>query len=87
MNVPKPIDGHTIDAFIQKWAASGAAERANAQSFINELCAILGVEPPQPQMRDEAANAYVFEKSVPGMSGNSKNFIDWKMFALLEIQR
>lgn len=65
----------TIDAFIAKWAASGAAERANAQLFIAELCAILGVEPPQPKTPDENANAYVFEKTIPGPGGSS-NFID-----------
>jgi len=72
MNNPKP---DTIDAFIAKWAASGAAERANAQSFILDLCRQLEVAPPQPKTPEEAANAYVFEKTVPGIAG-SKNFID-----------
>jgi hypothetical protein len=65
----------TTDAFIAKWAASGAAERANAQLFVAELCALLGVDAPQPKTPDEAANAYVFEKTIPG-AGSSKNFID-----------
>lgn len=65
----------TIDAFIAKWAASGAAERANAQLFVAELCAILGVEAPHPKTPDEHANAYVFEKTIPG-AGGSSNFID-----------
>lgn len=62
-------------SFLQRWAASGAAERANAQSFVTELCTLIGVQPPQPKTPDEAANAYVFEKTIPGSSG-SKNFID-----------
>lgn len=33
-----------LDAFLAKWAASGAAERANAQRFIAELCTLLGEE-------------------------------------------
>jgi hypothetical protein len=70
--LPHPTD---IPAFIARWAASGAAERANAQAFVIELCALLGVETPQPKTPDEAANAYVFEKTVPAVSGN-KNFID-----------
>ena len=37
----------TIDAFLTKWAASGAAERANAQLFVAELCGLLGVDAPQ----------------------------------------
>ncbi|MCB0586081.1 MAG: class I SAM-dependent DNA methyltransferase, partial [Phaeodactylibacter sp.] len=67
---------NTIDAFINKWAESGAAERANAQAFILDLCHVLEVEPPRPKTPEEAANAYVFEKTVPGITGNSKNFID-----------
>ena len=62
-------------AFLTRWSASGAAERANAQSFVTELCNLLGVEPPRPKTPDEAANAYVFEKTIPGTTG-SKNFID-----------
>ncbi len=73
MNHPNP---DTLDAFIAKWAASGAAERANAQAFILDLCQVLGVEPPRPKTPEEAANAYVFEKTVPAISGASKNFID-----------
>jgi hypothetical protein len=65
----------TIDSFLTKWAASGAAERANAQSFVIDLCQLLGVEAPMPKTPDESANAYVFEKTIPGASG-SKNFID-----------
>lgn len=61
--------------FIARWAASGAAERANAQSFITELCALLSLEPPQPKTPDESDNVYVFEKTIPSTSGN-KNFID-----------
>ncbi len=64
-----------IQNFITKWSASGAAERANAQSFIIELCQILGVEAPKPKTPIESENAYVFEKTIPGGSGN-KNFID-----------
>ncbi len=64
-----------IAAFLARWSASGAAERANAQSFVTELCALIGVEAPHPKTPDESANAYVFEKTIPGGSG-SKNFID-----------
>ncbi|MCB0596799.1 MAG: class I SAM-dependent DNA methyltransferase [Lewinellaceae bacterium] len=72
----KDHNPNTIDAFIDKWAASGAAERANAQSFILDLCQLLEVGPPRPKTPEEAANAYVFEKTVPTIAGSSKNFID-----------
>jgi len=54
-----------IDAFIQRWAASGAAERANYQLFLAELCDVLEVPRPDPQVADDAQNAYVFEKPTP----------------------
>ncbi|MCC6462147.1 MAG: class I SAM-dependent DNA methyltransferase [Saprospiraceae bacterium] len=64
-----------LASFLARWSASGAAERANAQSFVTELCTLLGMEPPHPKTPDEPANAYVFEKTIPGSDG-SKNFID-----------
>ncbi|MEO8067366.1 MAG: DNA methyltransferase, partial [Flavobacteriales bacterium] len=65
----------SIQAFIAKWSVSGAAERANAHLFIAELCDVLGVEHPQPKKPNEAANAYVFEKTIPSVT-DSSNFID-----------
>jgi hypothetical protein len=54
-----------LQAFITKWQASGAAERANAHLFISELCGLLDVKPPEPKTPDEHRNAYVFEKTIP----------------------
>lgn len=64
-----------VQPFIDRWRASGAAERANFPSFATELCHLLQVEPPQPKQSIEAENAYVFEKAVPS-SGGSTKFID-----------
>lgn len=50
--------------FLQRWAASGAAERANYQLFLSELCDLLGVARPEPTRPDDAENAYVFERNV-----------------------
>jgi len=50
--------------FIQRWAASGAAERANCQSFLSELCDLIGVPRPEPTKPDVAENACVFERDV-----------------------
>ena len=63
------------DTFIARWAASGAAERANYQLFLSELCDLLGVERPRPATGDAAADAYVFEKPVP-LSHGTTGFID-----------
>jgi hypothetical protein len=35
-----------IDTFIARWSESGAAERANFESFAYELCEVLGIERP-----------------------------------------
>ncbi|MGB3524692.1 MAG: DNA methyltransferase [Flavobacteriales bacterium] len=70
-----PTTPATLQAFLTKWQLSGAAERANAQLFLAELCELLEVEGPQPKTGDEAANAYVFEKTIPSVT-DSSNFID-----------
>lgn len=54
----------TPEAFVQKWHPSGGNERANTQLFITDLCAMLGVTPPQPTHSDTARNDYVFERNV-----------------------
>ena len=48
----------TIDAFFQRWEASGAAERANYSMFLNELCDLLDVSRPDPAGPDNEKNAY-----------------------------
>ncbi len=60
-----------IDDFVTRWAASGAAERANYGLFLTELCDLLGVERPHPKGPDEHENAYVFEKPVPLPQGST----------------
>jgi hypothetical protein len=53
-----------ITNFIERWASSAAAERANYQIFLTELCDVLEVARPEPTKSDEDENAYVFEKAV-----------------------
>jgi restriction-modification enzyme MmeI-like protein len=53
-----------IDSFLTRWSASGDAERANKDSFLNELCDVLGVERPHPKTGDPKRDLYVFEKDV-----------------------
>ncbi len=60
----------TPQAFIDRWQGSSAAELANSQSFLKELCALLDVEEPQPTQQDETANTYVFEKAVAFNNGD-----------------
>ena len=53
-----------VSAFIARWQASGAAERANYQLFLSELCDLLGVPRPDPTRPDDRDDAYLFEHSV-----------------------
>jgi hypothetical protein len=57
-------DADAVDRFILSWSATGGSELANTQSFINELCALIGVEPPRGSRVDDAENSYVFERRV-----------------------
>lgn len=53
-----------LDAFIDKWAASGASERANKDLFLAELCGVLDVAPPNPATGDPERDTYVFERAA-----------------------
>jgi hypothetical protein len=67
----------TLEHFIARWSESGG-ERANKDSYLNELCDILGVERPRPKTGDPAKDVYVFEKSVPRAKaiGVASSFVD-----------
>lgn len=69
-------DAAEVEAFIARWRASEGAERASFPSFINEFCALLRIERPQPPTSDAEAVAYRFEYPVklsgpdgPGTTG------------------
>ncbi|HEX8843349.1 MAG TPA: DNA methyltransferase [Pyrinomonadaceae bacterium] len=60
-----------VQGFISRWKESGAAERANYQLFLSELCDLLEVERPAPSKGgDDERNAYVFERSVTFHNGD-----------------
>ncbi|MEO1075026.1 MAG: DNA methyltransferase, partial [Bacteroidota bacterium] len=66
-----------LDDFLSAAKASGGAERANAQTFLGDLAAVLGVERPHLATGDVLADAYVFERPVTFRDGKqSKGFID-----------
>ncbi|NQU39534.1 MAG: hypothetical protein HQ523_06245 [Lentisphaerae bacterium] len=65
--------------FIDRWERSGAAERANHQLFISELCDLIDVPRPDPSTPDNSQNAYVFERAVTFHHGDGKTssgFVD-----------
>ena len=55
---------NAIVAFVARWQASGAAERANYQLFLSELCEALDLPRPEPTRPNVEDNAYVFERDV-----------------------
>lgn len=54
----------SLEQFISRWAASGAAERANKDSFLRDLCDVLDVPHPDPTTGDSNRDRYVFEKDA-----------------------
>lgn len=58
------IAADELDAFIDRWAASGGSERANLQPFVVELCQVLGLPRPDPSKEQNQYNDYVFERTV-----------------------
>jgi len=67
-----------IEEFITRWKASGGSERANFQTFANELTDILGVARPAPATEAMRDNTYCFEHPVTFIhtTTQSRGFID-----------
>ncbi len=67
-----------IDDFITRWQQSGGSERANFQTFANELCDVLGVPRPTPASETATASAYHFEHPVTFIhtGSQSRGFVD-----------
>jgi hypothetical protein len=47
-----------IADFVEKWNKSGAAERANKDSYLRDLCDVLGVPHPE-QQRNRGLNSRI----------------------------
>ncbi|HEY9135680.1 MAG TPA: type IIL restriction-modification enzyme MmeI, partial [Pseudomonadales bacterium] len=57
-------DEDQAQQFIQRWQNANGSERANYQLFLTELCALVGLDRPDPASEDTEENAYVFERKV-----------------------
>lgn len=69
----------TPEQFIHKWQDASGSERANYQSFFNDLCELLGVPKPDPAQTDNRDNAYVFERHIKahdGLSTGDNRYLD-----------
>ncbi len=56
----------TAEAFIERWQGVTASELATAQSFVMDLCELLGVPKPHPT----SAQDYMFERPVTFRHGD-----------------
>ncbi|MFZ2858280.1 class I SAM-dependent DNA methyltransferase [Acidovorax sp.] len=63
---PAAIDTAATHAFIQRWQHNTASELATAQSFVMDLCALLGVERPHPTPEQN----YMFERPITFAHGD-----------------
>ena len=73
--IPSEHDADRSAGFIHRWKNSGAAERANYQLFLSELCDFLGVPRPSPALPDDRRNTYVFERAVHFQNGDGTTSI------------
>ncbi len=55
--------------FIARWSGVTASELSTAQSFVRELCDLLGTEPPHPT----AAQDYMFERPITFSHGDGSS--------------
>ena len=60
------IDATATHAFIQRWQHNTASELATAQSFVMDLCQLLGVDKPHPTPEQ----TYMFERPVTFAHGD-----------------
>ena len=67
MTSPRGTEYHSLidtGTFTAKWSASGAAERANKDAFLLDLCDLLGVPRPNPATGDPERDRYTFERDA-----------------------
>jgi hypothetical protein len=71
----RPMSSEGAKAFIARWAAASASERANSQPFLCELCDMLGVARPEPTQETGYALEYEVTEHHPDGS-TTKGRID-----------
>ncbi len=61
-----PSGAAAAEAFIQRWQGLTASELSSAQSFVRELCDLLGVDKPHPTPEQD----YMFERPLKETHGD-----------------
>jgi hypothetical protein len=78
VSIPSRADD-PVTFLIARWHGSGAAERANYQLFLTDLCDVLGLPHPEPATDDPEQDKYRFEHPVQfhdADGSTSTGFID-----------
>lgn len=77
------VNSENVQEFISRWqnTKGSGAELADFQSFLVELCELLGVPKPDPKSDSTKDDSYIFERPVESFTAtgelkNSKNRID-----------
>jgi len=68
-----------VEDFLNRWKNNTGSERSNFQSFMRDLCDLLGLPRPDPGDGDSGQNAYVFERFIAPQRADStteKRYID-----------
>ena len=65
----RPTNQVEAQAFITRWQGTTASELSTAQSFVRELCGLLGVDVPHAT----PAQDYMFERPVTFSHGNGSS--------------
>lgn len=60
------MSGDPVETFIARWQGVTASELATAQSFVIDLCAVLGVDAPHATVEQ----GYMFERPISFRRGN-----------------
>lgn len=60
-----------LAAFVAKWSASGASERANKDHFLLDLCDVLEVPRASASTGDLALDLYTFERDRRSLRGTA----------------
>ena len=68
-----------VEAFIERWQKAEAAERANDQMSLAELCDLIKASHPDPAGADNELNRYIFDRAITrqkpdGSATNPKSF-------------
>ena len=66
-----------VETFIQRWEKAEAAERANYQMFLAELCDLIEVPHPDPAGADNEFNRYVFDRAITRQKPDASSTTVW----------